>query len=85
MGYWLGFEFWNQGFMSEAMQAVIDWGFKIFNLHRIEAACFTRNSGSCRVMEKSGMRREDLMRGYYRKNDRFEGLYSYAILRTDRE
>ena len=84
LGYWLGVPFWDKGFMTEATGAVQDWGFGILNLHRVEASCYTRNPGSYRVMEKCGMRREGLFRGYYRKNDRFEDLYQYAILKTDR-
>jgi RimJ/RimL family protein N-acetyltransferase len=84
LGYWLGVPFWNKGLMTEAVAAVRDWGFDTLNLHRIEAACYTRNPGSYRVMEKCGVWREGLMRGYYRKNDRFEDLYQYAILRTDK-
>ncbi|MER3482065.1 MAG: GNAT family N-acetyltransferase [Meiothermus sp.] len=85
LGYWLGVPFWNKGFMTEATGAVMDWGFDTLNLHRIEAACYTRNPGSYRVMEKCGMRCEGLFRDHYRKNDRFEDLYQYAILRTDRK
>jgi RimJ/RimL family protein N-acetyltransferase len=81
LGYWLGFEFWNKGIMSEAVQAVMDWGFAQLTLHRIEASCHIENPGSYRVMEKCGMRREGLLRGYLRKNGEFRDLYIYAIIK----
>ena len=83
LGYWLGFDFWNKGFMTEAVRAVLQWGFSWLGLHRIEAACYSRNPNSYRVMEKCRMQREGLFRGYYYKNNNFEDLYQYAILRTD--
>ena len=81
LGYWLGYEFWNQGFMSEATRAVVVWGFDQMNLHRIEAMCYIENPGSYRVMEKCGMQREGLLRGYMRKNGEFKDLYIYAIIK----
>ena len=82
LGYWLGYEFWNQGFMSEAARAVVNWGFYQLKLHRIEASCYIENPGSYRVMEKCGMQREGLLRGYLLKNGEFKDLYTYAIINT---
>lgn len=84
LGYWLGVPYWGKGIMSEAAQAVVDYGFGTLGLHRIEATCMPHNIGSSRVMEKAGMRYEGTLRGYYRKDDGFRDAAMYAILRDDR-
>ena len=48
---------WNQGFMTEAVQAVVSWGFnRLHALQRIRSGCLAANVGSWRVLEKSGFR-----------------------------
>lgn len=48
---------WNRGFMTEAVQAVVSWGFnRLDALERIRSGCLTANVGSWRVLEKSGFR-----------------------------
>ena len=80
LGYWLGVDYWNHGYMSEAARLVVRFAFEALALHRIEAACLPRNIGSSRVMEKAGMTYEGILRGYYRKQDHFEDIAMYAIL-----
>ncbi len=48
---------WNRGFMTEAVQAVVSWGFnRLHSLERIRSGGLTDNVGSWRVLEKSGFR-----------------------------
>ena len=48
---------WNRGLMTEAVQAVVSWGFnRLHTLERIRSGCLTANVGSWRVLEKSGFR-----------------------------
>jgi ribosomal-protein-alanine N-acetyltransferase len=48
---------WNQGFMTEAVQAVVGWGFeRLEALERIRSGCLSSNVGSWRVLEKAGFR-----------------------------
>ena len=84
LGYWIGVPFWGQGHATEAVAAVLAFGFGPLGLHRIHATVFPRNPASARVLEKSGFRREGLLRGYARKEGAFEDLVMYARLRTDR-
>lgn len=48
-------EYWNQGFATEAAQALIHYGFEQLTLDRIAASADVSNTASIRVMQKLGM------------------------------
>ena len=54
--------FWHRGIAAEAVRRVLDFGFTILDLHRIEAKFMVGNDNSRRVMEKSGMTFEGILR-----------------------
>jgi RimJ/RimL family protein N-acetyltransferase len=83
MGYWLGVPYWNQGYMTEAVQRIIRYGFEQLGLHRVVACHFTINPASGRVMVKAGMIYEGVMRQHVRKGDQFFDLACYSILRSE--
>lgn len=83
LGYWIGRDFWNQGFCSEAALAMLEYGFEQLGLHRIHSHYMARNPASGRVMEKIGMKREGLLRGHSRKWGVFEDVVVYGILASD--
>ena len=80
IGYTLHPEFWGQGYTTEAAAALLRFGFGNLGLHRITSWCDPDNTGSWRVMEKIGMRRE----GHEREAAFFKGRWHdwlrYAIL-----
>jgi ribosomal-protein-alanine N-acetyltransferase len=85
LGYALGRCYWGQGYMTEAVRAVIAFSFDQLALNRIEALCEPPNVGSSRVMEKAGMTYEGLLRQYLCYQGRCRDLEIYSILRRDRE
>jgi ribosomal-protein-alanine N-acetyltransferase len=48
-------KYWNNGYMSEAVNAVIDYAFQHIGIHRIIATCTEKNVASFKVMEKCNM------------------------------
>jgi ribosomal-protein-alanine N-acetyltransferase len=58
LGYWIGKPYWGKGYCTEAVGAVMDFGFRILNLSRIHAYHFARNPASGRVLQKSGLTHE---------------------------
>lgn len=56
LGYWLAPPLWGQGLMTEAVQAVMRFGFEVVGLHKIRVGCLAENDGSRRVIEKAGFR-----------------------------
>jgi [ribosomal protein S5]-alanine N-acetyltransferase len=83
LGYVLSYDYWNQGFMSEVIRRIILFGFHNIGLVRIEARCHPLNIGSARVMEKSGMQFEGLLRRHILAKGDFQDVKIYSIIRDD--
>lgn len=83
IGYDLGFSYWRRGIMTEAVRAIVGFGFEQMQLNRIEADCDAENIGSMRVLEKVGFKREGVQEDQYFEWDKFHDLVLYALLRRD--
>jgi [ribosomal protein S5]-alanine N-acetyltransferase len=83
LSYWIGKDFWGQGYCTEAASAIINYGFGEMGLNRIQAGHFARNPASGTVMQKLGMKQEGHLRQAFMKWGRFEDKVLYAILRED--
>jgi len=64
VGYALDEEHQGQGLMTEAVALGCEVGFRVLELHRLQAATLTWNRASQRVLEKNGFRREGFAPGY---------------------
>jgi RimJ/RimL family protein N-acetyltransferase len=85
VGYWIGKPFWNQGYCTEALKAVIKFGFQELDLNRIQACHFGDNPVSGRVMQKAGMTYEGCRRQHVKRLGTFKDLEGYSILRSEHE
>jgi RimJ/RimL family protein N-acetyltransferase len=61
LGYALARAHWGYGYVSEALRALLDFGFTALDLNRVEADIDPRNTASARVLEKLGFRKEGYM------------------------
>ncbi len=84
LGYWIGAPFARQGYMREAIEAVVHYAFQTLDLSRIEAACLPENTASRGVLEKSGFKYEGVAQSYLQINGRWRNHVLYANLRGDR-
>ena len=64
LGFVLARHHWGQGIATEAVSAVIDWTIRQPKYEQIEAFCDPDNLASARVLEKSGMKQESLLRRF---------------------
>jgi ribosomal-protein-alanine N-acetyltransferase len=83
LGYWIGSQYAQQGYMTAAVRAVVPFVFDSLELHRLEAACLPTNTASMRLLEKTGFKREGLARRYLRINGVWQDHLLYALLDTD--
>lgn len=79
VGYWVDRAVAGEGYMPEAVVAVLRFGFEQLNLHRIQISIVPRNAASIRVVEKIGLRSEGVAVGYLQINGVWEDHIRYAI------
>ncbi len=84
LGYWMGAAYARQGYMTEAVRALIPFAFSTLKLHRVEAACIPGNAGSIRLLEKTGFTREGYAREYLCINGIWQDHLLYARLKETR-
>jgi len=75
-GYFLGSEFWGEGFATEAMKLAIDYARKL-GIHRVEISAAVENERSCKLAKRLGFEEEgvakdaELLHGKWRNIARF--------------
>ena len=80
LGYWIGERFARQGYMYDAVRALVPFIFKTLGLHRIEAACLPSNDPSKSLLAKVGFREEGLARRYLQINGEWQDHVLFALL-----
>ena len=92
VGYWDAFElsyqlyddrFAGRGFVSEAVQLLVDYLFAAKKQHRIQLVIVPENAASRRIAEKCGFVLEGTARGAFFNDGRNQDVLIYSLLRTD--
>jgi [ribosomal protein S5]-alanine N-acetyltransferase len=83
IGFWLLPEHWGKGYIPEAAEAVLKYGFAQMDLNRIEAIVEGGNNQSAKVLQKLGFTCEGRLREREIKNGRFIDLLYFGLLRRD--
>lgn len=84
IGYELSRSYWNQGIMTEALQAVIAYIFEVLGNHRIFAEVFPENIASLKVLSKLGFQEEGLLRKHlwHEGHETWNDVITLALLKT---
>lgn len=85
IGYALGRAYWGNGYMQEALRALLAYAFEVLDLHRIEADVDPRNAASIRTLERLGFQREGFLRERWHVNGEIQDAFFYGLLRPDWE
>lgn len=80
VGFWLFKNYWGKGYLQEGMNAIVDFSFKVLNLHRIEGVVETTNIRCKKAIEKAGFLYEGTLKDAEIKNGKFISLCYYAII-----
>ncbi len=79
IGYWLGEAYWGKGVIKNAIEQIVDYGFKNMDIVRIFARIYGTNIPSQRVIEKAGFKLEAKFEKTIFKNNEFLDELIYAI------
>lgn len=81
LGYWLAEPFWGQGIITQAIPMAVDFAFETFDITRVFARPYGRNTASQRVLEKCGFVFEGKFEKTLIKNGQFGDEIMYAVRR----
>ena len=74
-----------KGLMSEALEAVLQYGFEEMDLNRVEALTSYENEASIASLIKFGFREEGILKGHYYVDGLAEDSVMYALLKSEFE
>jgi [ribosomal protein S5]-alanine N-acetyltransferase len=83
IGYDLSPDCWGQGYMSEALPAMIKNGFDRMGLNRMDAMVYVGNDRSMQVLKKQGFKEEGILRDYFYLDGVFYDHYLLSLLRRE--
>lgn len=81
--YCIGSAFQCKGYATEATKAIIHYGFKKMNLHKVQICTKEINVPSKRVIEKCGFTYEGTLRDYFYRNGEYIGRLYFSMLRNE--
>lgn len=82
IGFDLQSPYWNKGYITEALRAVIDFGFNKLDINRIEAEVMPGNIMSEKVLMKTGFTNEGTLRQWMMWNGKYFDMKMYSLLRN---
>lgn len=82
IGYELHPDFWRAGYMSEAINQIVDYGFQELGLTRIGAVVFVGNEASNQLLLKNGFELEGVLRNYMYQNDQVHDVNMFSRVKS---
>jgi len=83
IGYELAEEHWGYGYMKEAVNAIIKYGFEQIELNRIEAVVYPENIASEGLLKKLGFQHEGLLRNYAYFREKYQDLNMFSYIKHE--
>ena len=83
IGYGLKDAFQNQGYMTEALQVILEYGFSQMNLHRVEAFVSPTNVPSLRLMQIFKFQKEGHLREHYNVDGENTDSLVFSLLKKE--
>ncbi|MFC1550066.1 GNAT family N-acetyltransferase [Candidatus Neomarinimicrobiota bacterium] len=84
IGYDISAEYWNQGYMSEALREMLNYGYDVLKLNRIFASVFILNIRSNKLLEKLGFRLEGIIRDKHLFRGKYYDHNLFSLLRKEK-
>ncbi|ABR49494.1 GCN5-related N-acetyltransferase [Alkaliphilus metalliredigens QYMF] len=83
IGYELSKDAWRKGYIKEAVKAIIDYGYEIMDLNRIEAVVYPENEASIRSLINHGFMKEGLLEEYAFFRNVYQDLIMFSLLKKN--
>lgn len=80
IAYWIGEQYWGNGYATEAAQSILQFACEEKKLHKVFARYFSSNPASGKVMEKIGMKKEGILKEHVIKDSKYKDLVYYGII-----
>ncbi len=84
-GYWIAEPFWGKGIATEALAAILKFGFETLHLNKIYATHYPDNLSSGKVMLNNKMIKEAEMKEHYKINDTYKNVIQYRLTKREYE
>lgn len=84
-GYWIAEPFWNKGIASEALKAILIFGFEELKLNKIYATHYPENPASAKVMINNRMIKEAELKDHYKIDDEYRTVIQYRLTKQEYE
>jgi len=85
IGYDLQPDYWNKGIMTEALRAVINFGFNQLEINRMEAEVMQGNVNSEKLLLKLNFLKEGVLREWMLWNNNYYDMSMFSLLKSDSE
>lgn len=83
INYWIIPSQWGNGYATEAVERLVQYGFDQLNLHKVVARVSAFNDASARVLEKLGFSREGVQREQEYVDGDYQDRYWYGLLERE--
>lgn len=83
LGYWISPVYSGKGFVTEAAEKILKYGFDVLKLQKIKAACITENIASEKILQKIGMRKIGTSKDHYFEFERWWDMELYELTRDE--
>ncbi len=83
IGYELASAYWRHGYMYEAIEAILEFGFEQIGLNRIEALVMVENGASAGLLRALGFSEEGTLREHDFFKGHFHDMRLFSLLRRE--
>lgn len=83
LSYWLGRDYWGQGYCTEAANEVVKFAFSQLDYHRVFAQHLSNNPASGRVIRKIGMSYEGRLHEHVYRDGKYYDILQFGVLKKD--
>lgn len=84
LGYWIGTEFEGQGLVTKSAQKVIEYGFEVLGINRVEIQCAVDNLRSIKVAERLGFVQEGRLAQVEKRGNEYVDHFLFRMLKQSK-